>query len=123
MRRARGTDDRIDQRRHAVGTRQRIRLGPMRWHVEDHHTQWDVDLRCRQPRAVDVAQGLDHVGDQAADLGSGRVGDLVGAAAEDRVPHAGDLENGHTRQYGSRPRPGKALAKNLLSALGPAVNA
>ena len=45
--------------------------------------------------AADIGQGLDHVGDQSADLGRAGVGHGLGDLAQNRMAHAGDLEDGH----------------------------
>jgi hypothetical protein len=79
--------------------------------VEDHDPQGNVDLGGGQPRSVDVPQRLDHVRDQRPDGRGGRVGHLVGPAAQHRMAHARYLQDCHGRQYGTRPIPGKALAK------------
>jgi hypothetical protein len=58
-----------------------------------------VDLGRGEPDALRVLHGLDHVLDQPAHLARGRVGDLLGAADEDGVAHAGDLQEGHVAEF------------------------
>ena len=55
-----------------------------------------MHLRRGQAEALGVLHRLGHVGDQAPDLGGGRVGDRVGGADQDGVAHAGDLQDRHS---------------------------
>ncbi len=109
-------DHRIDQ----DPDRSRLIVGlataPPGWYLENEQAQRHVHLRRRQADAAGILHGLDHIGDQAADLRRTRMVDRVGPPQQHRVAHAGDLEDGHdesvieTRARGL----GKAFA-----ALGP----
>ena len=48
-----------------------------------------MHLRGGEPDAARVLHGLEHVGDQAPDLGMGRVGDRFRTARENGVTHGG----------------------------------
>ena len=61
----------------------------------DEQAQRHMDLRGGEADAPGILQRFGHVGDQAPDLGRGGVRDLLRAAEEDGVAHAGDLEEGH----------------------------
>jgi hypothetical protein len=54
-----------------------------------------MDLRRRKARATDIFERIDHIGNQALDLDGARIVDRFGNAAEHRVSHAGDFQNGH----------------------------
>ena len=64
--------------------------------------------RMGQSHALGVFQGLDHVGDQFPDFRRARVLDLLGAAREHGMAHAGDLQNGHALKYEAAAARGKA---------------
>ena len=63
--------------------------------VKDHHPLRHVDLRRRQAHTRRVGNGIHHVGDQAVDFGRLGVGHRLGDAAQHRMAHPGDLQNGH----------------------------
>ena len=88
-------DHRIDERkqrlRPVVGAAGDALLGD----AEDDDAQRHVDLRRGEPGTADIGERLDHVLDQAVQFGRGRIGDRVGDAAQHRMTHAGDLEDGH----------------------------
>ena len=63
-----------------------------------------MDLGRGQADAVVLDQGLEHVGDHGGDLRRHRVGDGIGDAVQDRMPHAGDLEYCHERTMVRRAR-------------------
>ena len=100
-------DDRVDQGdqrlRLVVGTAAQPVLG----HLENHHPERHMDLRRREAGAADIVQRFCHIGDQPVDFGRRRVGHRIGLAAQHRVPHAGDLQNGH----GANMRPGRKPVK------------
>ena len=76
-----------------------------------------MDLRRSQAGAVGVFHRLDHVGDEAANVRSARVGHRFGALQQDGMTHAGDLENGHGTQYGQSGSARKALAAIVVRAM------
>jgi hypothetical protein len=63
--------------------------------------QGAVDLRRRQPDAPVLVHGLDHVVDEALDLGGLDVLDRLGGNPQDRVAEDCDFQNGHgpTRSF------------------------
>ena len=67
-----------------------------------------MNLRRGQSGAAGIFHGLQHVGDQLANLRRRRVGHFGGPLGQDRVAHAGDVENGHGAYYGPPEQPGKA---------------
>ncbi len=73
------------------------RVGALGGRLEYDHAQRHMDLRGRQSGAIGIDHGLDHVGDQGANLRRRGVGHRVGLAGEDGMAHAGDFENGHAR--------------------------
>src|SRR5216683_2474649 len=77
--------------------------------LEDDDAASDVDLRRGKAGAADIDQRLDHVGDQRLDVRSGRIGDRRRDAAQDRVPHAGYLEDRHGLNMAARPGAVKPL--------------
>ena len=99
-------DHRIDQHRqrrgvveHLVGIHVVRRALARR--LEHDDSQRNVNLGCRQTRAIGVDHGLDHVGHEPADFGSGGVFDLLRALGQDRVPHLGDFQDSHGPNMGS----------------------
>ena len=72
--------------------------------LEHHHAQRHMHLRGGKPGAVGIDHGLYHVGDQAADVRRGRVGDRLCLAGKDGVAHAGDFQDGHAGNMRPRAR-------------------
>src|SRR5712691_1010836 len=62
--------DRRDHRVDEHGVRDLFRVGIARIarHPENHHPQWDADLRGGEPRPVQVRHGVAHVGDELTQL-------------------------------------------------------
>ena len=80
-------------------------------HAEEHHAQRHVHLGRREAGAVRVLQRVDHVLDQALDLGRGRVGDGRCGVPQRGMAHAGDLEYCHVLYM--------ACAKPAVNRLAP----
>jgi hypothetical protein len=59
-----------------------------------------MNLRRRQPRSIGVDHGFDHVIDQMPDFRCSKIGNRGGDLIEDRVAHAGDLQD-HGLKYGT----------------------
>ncbi len=78
-----------------------------------------VDLGRRQPDAVGIAHGLEHVTDQAPDRQGGRIFDRGRGPEQHRVPHAGNLEQRHGYDVGRIGGAGKTRSvKASLTAAG-----
>jgi hypothetical protein len=69
-----------------------------------------MDLWRGQAGAIGIDHGLDHVGDQAADFGRRGVRNLIGAARQDRMAHAGDFQDCHDPKYGGQGHSVKEIA-------------
>jgi small subunit ribosomal protein S21 len=76
-----------------------------------------MDLGGGKTDSALVAHGVQHIGHEPADFRGSGVCDRVRQAAQDRMAHAGDFENGHKGQYGAGSAPRKGRVRR--NALGP----
>ena len=82
-------------------------------HAEEHEAQRHVHLGRREAGALRVLQRVEHVLDQARDLGRRGVGDGGCGAVQHGMAHAGDLEYCHSDPY-------MAFAGPAVNRFGPA---
>ena len=91
--------DRFD---HRVDQHGQILLGiagqigqPLAADAEDDDAPRHVHLRRGNSGAAGILHRFDHVLDEAAHPGGGRVLDRLGRSAQHRMPHAGDFQQSH----------------------------
>jgi len=69
---------------HGIGLRvTRIHLEP-----ENHHPQAHADLRCSEPRAIEIAHGVPHIGQQRLEFGSTEPADRFSDRQQARIAHS-----------------------------------
>jgi len=71
--------------------------------LENEDAQRHMDLRRGKPGPVGVDHGLDHVGDQAANLRCRGIRDGLRYSRQNGMAHAGNLEDGHGLNMGLAP--------------------
>ena len=88
-------DHRVDQHRQILRDIAGHVAEALLRHLKDDDPVGLMDLRRGDAGAAGILHRLDHVLDEPAHPGRGRVVDRAGDAAQYRVPHAGDLEQSH----------------------------
>ena len=102
-------DLRIDQHRQGdrIGVFAVLATAALGAYRKNHQPQGNMNLGGGEAGPRRILHRLQHIGDQAANLGCLRVRHLVGTAAQHRVPHLGNFQNGHGNDYGAGLRRGK----------------